>query len=137
MEIELPPDRRAPSKARQALREMEAVLGPELDAVELLATELVTNAVRHSGATDNEPIRLTTEMTGGCVRVTVTDPGPVFSHAPYTEDPMREDGRGLFLVEQVSSRWGIQRHGGNEVWFELEVPSNGGATAGAEERSRN
>lgn len=102
---------------------MEAALGPELETIQLLATELVTNAVRHSGATENEPIRLTTEMAGGCVRVTVTDPGPAFSPDPYNEDPMREDGRGLFLVEQVSSRWGIQRHSGNEVWFELEVPA--------------
>lgn len=125
VEIELPPDKRAPSIARKALRELEAVLGPELDTVALLATELVTNAIRHSSATPETPIHLCTELKRDCIRVEVKDPGPRFVPRPYEDAPLQESGRGLLLVEEISQRWGIDHHDGNQVWFEVEVPANG------------
>lgn len=129
MEIQLPADNRAPLLARRALRELDLAGGPELDTVQLLATELVTNAVRHSSATEERPITLCADVKAGCIRVEVKDPGPPFSPLPYDAESLHENGRGLYLVDQVSRRWGIEHCCGNEVWFEVDFPASNSGSA--------
>jgi anti-sigma regulatory factor (Ser/Thr protein kinase) len=70
----------------------------------LVVSELVTNAVVHSGST---VIGCTLMLGGGLLRVEVTDQGtgrtaPVVRHA--AADDMT--GRGLLLVSAVSEEWG-------------------------------
>jgi hypothetical protein len=50
----------------------------------------------------------------------VTDAGPGFEQAD--QDSARQDraGWGLFLVERLAHRWGVNQDGaGTKVWFEL------------------
>ena len=67
------------------------------DVVLLLASELVTNAVRHAAT----PFEITVDVEDGGVRVAVID-GDV-EHAPRVRHPGPEDtnGRGLLLVDQL------------------------------------
>jgi PAS domain S-box-containing protein len=83
------------------------------ETVELLVSELVTNAVRH-GAGDIG-LRL---IRAGSLLCEVRDDGhdlPALRNADLTA----EDGRGLQLVTALADRWGTQRTPtGKVVWFE-------------------
>jgi anti-sigma regulatory factor (Ser/Thr protein kinase) len=87
----------------------------------LLTTELVTNAVLHAGAGETDKIELRVAAEPDRVRVAVTDAGGDATPEVQDLDPEIPGGMGLFLVEQISSRWGVERvpGGGNRVWFEL------------------
>ncbi len=93
---------------------------PLLESLRLLVTELITNAVRHTGA---ETVEMLVVVTGPAVRVEVMDQGPGFEAvAEAPRDP--EGGWGLFLVERMSDRWGVgQENPGTRVWFELDRQS--------------
>jgi anti-sigma regulatory factor (Ser/Thr protein kinase) len=87
----------------------------------LLTTELVTNAVLHAGAGEADTIELRVAADPDRVRVWVTDTGGDDTPEVQELDPDVPGGMGLFLVEKISSRWGVERApgGGNRVWFEL------------------
>lgn len=52
--------------------------------------------------------------------VEVTDAGNGFT--PQPRSPERsERGDGLYLLEKQASAWGVERHSGNTVWFELSL----------------
>ena len=89
------------------------------DTVELLVSELVGNAVRHTGA---RTFGLRMPRRRGWVRVEVRDP----SRALPCLLPVRGldiSGRGLFLVDRLSDRWGVDlQPRGKTTWFELRVP---------------
>lgn len=64
---------------------------------------------------------ITESLRGKAVRVSVIDQGsdckPCMRDEP---DAMATSGRGLFLVETLSDRWGVDEHpNGREVWFEV------------------
>jgi anti-sigma regulatory factor (Ser/Thr protein kinase) len=109
--------------ARELLTEMYGDATPDatLHDLHLLTTELVTNAVLHAGAGESETIELSVAGGGDVVRVSVTDHGS--PETPHVEalDLETPGGMGLFLVEQISSRWGVEELGGgaHRVWFEL------------------
>jgi anti-sigma regulatory factor (Ser/Thr protein kinase) len=111
----------APGLARQALR---GVLGTRrvADDVALVVSELVTNAVRHSGCSADQTIGFDAFMSGGCVRVAVRDPGRS-DRAPRIEARRASEvgGLGLRLVAQLSRRWGSDRRDGRLVWAELAL----------------
>lgn len=94
-------------------------LTPKLteDAV-LLVSELVGNAVRHTGA---RAFGLRMRHRRGWIRVEVRDP----SRALPCLMPVQEtdiSGRGLFLVDKLADRWGVDllSHG-KTTWFEMRV----------------
>ena len=87
-----------------------------LDTLLLLASELVTNAVRHAAT----PFEIRVAVDDDTVRVAVID-GDV-DHGPRMCHPGPDDtnGRGLQLVDQLSAVWGSDRVGrGKAVWFQL------------------
>ncbi|MGH3402050.1 MAG: ATP-binding protein [Streptosporangiaceae bacterium] len=96
------------------------------DSVELLVSELVTNAARVSRSTENASfIRLWLRSDKSRVLILVWDSNP---RAPVridvTEDA--ESGRGLLLVEAISDRWNWYRPegmGGKIVWAEVSLTS--------------
>jgi anti-sigma regulatory factor (Ser/Thr protein kinase) len=110
--------------ARELISETFAETMPEatLHDLHLLTTELVTNAVLHAGAGASDAIELRVASAADSLRVSVTDPGHGAA-TPHVEQPDPEvpGGMGLYLVEQISSRWGAERLDGgpNRVWFEL------------------
>ena len=89
--------------------------------VNLLATELVTNAVRYGDVGPQQSVRVDVTQGPKRVRVEVLDAGTGFEHVPKRPDD-REGGWGLFLVECIAARWGIRAAApGKCVWFEIEV----------------
>ncbi len=54
------------------------------------------------------------------MRVEVCDQGPGFELSEPAPDPSRPSGWGLYLVRELSDRWGIDRDGETRVWFELD-----------------
>jgi len=88
------------------------------DAILLVASELITNAVRH-GIGDVE-LRIIVEPE--CVRLEVLDDGHVAVTAPAENPaPSALGGRGLLLVQGVADRWGseFERDGRTLVWAEV------------------
>jgi anti-sigma regulatory factor (Ser/Thr protein kinase) len=97
-----------------------------VDDAMLLTSELVTNAVRHSGQGSEDPIELTVSVETDRLRVMVRDRGTGFDPG---DAPARSDngGWGLTLVRRLSSRWGVDRTGGGtDVWFEIDLPGVSG-----------
>jgi anti-sigma regulatory factor (Ser/Thr protein kinase) len=108
----------APGQARSfvAARCREAHLTPETcDVLELLVTELVTNAVIH-GRSD---VGVELSRDSGHLRVAVVDEN---SRHPVVvdDDPNALDGRGMVLVARLAEAWGVEdRAYGKAVWFAL------------------
>jgi DNA-binding NarL/FixJ family response regulator len=92
------------------------LLGPLVDTVTLLTSELVTNAVVHAGSDVDVVVRL----TGALARVEVTDRSELVP-APRLSSLDDDSGRGLALVQALARRWGTNRQpgGGKTVWFEV------------------
>lgn len=85
------------------------------DTVELLVSEVATNALVH-GAGD---VRVDVRTRGGSVRVEVSDDSTALP-VPREAGADGENGRGMALVVALSSDWGTQaRPGGKTVWFEV------------------
>jgi serine/threonine-protein kinase RsbW len=113
-------ERSAPRAARHwVMRAVaEAGVGGSVNqVVELLTGELVANAVVHGPSDRSVTVRV--RIDGPTVRVLVSDAGggvPVVEHP----EPTAPSGRGLALVEALSSDWGtMSRPDGKTVWFEV------------------
>jgi anti-sigma regulatory factor (Ser/Thr protein kinase) len=113
---------------RRALEGMGLPSGLLEDA-KLLATELVTNSVRHAGLRSEDQIHVRAEWTIN-LRVMVVD-GPSAPDGKVAgairPAPGADSGFGLYLVDQIASRWGTNRGGGRGYWFELYVPAGSSA----------
>jgi anti-anti-sigma factor len=94
--------------------------GEELvDRAMLVASELVTNAVVHTRG----PLRLRLELVAGRLHLAVADVSPrLLGLAADPGDPEAEGGRGLLVVDQLASAWGVQHppEGGKVIWCVLE-----------------
>jgi anti-sigma regulatory factor (Ser/Thr protein kinase) len=111
--------------ARHALAELADVDTPTRDVLELLTSELVTNAVRHGASDPNESILVRAASNGDCVRVEVCDEGSGFAAEPDPRGLLEPGGNGLLLVETLASRWGVHRGSPSCVWFEAELAATG------------
>ena len=122
IDVRLPSDVSAPGAARRALGELSDLVDvPVFEDIRLLVSELVTNGVRHTGQGASGWVNLRIRWNRGSVRVEVTDPGPGFGEV-RAPSIYQESGWGLYLVEQVANRWGVERSRGNTVWFEIDCP---------------
>ena len=121
-QIELPRALESAATARQAVGELSDSLPEDvLGDVRLLVSELVTNALRHAGLTDDERIALEVGVTATAVRVEVTDHGRGFDPSAVPSDPEVAEGWGLYLVATLSDRWGAESdEDSTRVWFELD-----------------
>jgi sigma-B regulation protein RsbU (phosphoserine phosphatase) len=93
---------------------LDALNGGDL---ELLASELATNAVVHAGG----DFTVTVRYGGPVLRVEVADDSP---DEPVLVPPSDDglDGRGLLIVDRLASRWGVMTtHQGKRVWFEIDT----------------
>jgi anti-sigma regulatory factor (Ser/Thr protein kinase) len=121
LDLKLPVSAAAVAEARHALDRLGGAL-PEsrMRDVRLLVSELVTNAVRHAGLGPRDVIRVVVQVRARSLRVEVHDPGGGFVPAPPSPDPSRESGWGLYLVEELADRWGVDSKRRTRVWFELD-----------------
>jgi anti-sigma regulatory factor (Ser/Thr protein kinase) len=117
-----------PDQVREALAFVFRLLGPSHpcgSVAVLLASEMVTNSLRHGGsAGPGEAVTVTVTVTvvvwDAGVRVEVT--GRKADSVPVLRPPDNEaeGGRGLRLVEDLAVRWGYERGGGQATtWFVL------------------
>ena len=116
--------------ARRALDGLDSFLdaGAFYDA-SLCVSELVTNAVLHADIAPESELRLDVKLgDDGTLHVSVTDTGTGFR--PPDPSPGDESGWGLFIVDRLSHRWGVEHDDGTCVWFEMRVPA-GEATGAA------
>jgi anti-sigma regulatory factor (Ser/Thr protein kinase) len=122
LEASLPLDARAPGAARIVVARLRGrVPAPVLDTAQLLVSELVTNSVRHSGASAGASVVVRVRLTDSMVRLEVSDPGCDGVIAPRVPDLQGGGGVGLNLVGTLSERWGLERiaGGGTRVWAQL------------------
>ena len=111
---------RAPGAARRFLeRALTDIPTALLDRVKLLVSELVTNAVVHGPRAKGSCVELTVRATRKTVAVEVTDTGLGFEQR-IRAPSVRDSGWGLFLVEQLSDRWGVTTDEQTRVWFEID-----------------
>ncbi|MEU5093306.1 SpoIIE family protein phosphatase [Streptomyces sp. NPDC020996] len=112
----LEPEDAAPGRARRLARRALARWDMEelSDSVELLVSEVVTNAVRYS----SRPVTLRLLRTD-VLRCEVGDDVPQLPRLRQAR-ATDEGGRGLYLVNKMARRWGATRLStGKVVWFEL------------------
>nr|WP_240929860.1 ATP-binding protein [Streptomyces coryli] len=117
---------------------------PCAEVLILIISELVTNAVVHTGCSAELRLHLP-ELPGrqgtgaGTVRVEVVDTS---ARAPQPRHAagMETHGRGLDLVDGLADRWGWQREGaGKRIWCEVDCTEAGSGPpvlAGAHEHTR-
>ena len=129
-ELQLAPTATAAAAARLYVRDVLqywrlALPGQDvIDRAELLADELVTNAAVHARTS----LKLRLELRGDLLHIGVHDASPRLLRL-VPEDPAGEAGRGLRLVEELSTAWGVSRgrDGGKVVWCTLRLWQQPGA----------
>ncbi|HEY7074985.1 MAG TPA: ATP-binding protein [Solirubrobacteraceae bacterium] len=107
----------AAGEAREMVREVDLSPRQGTDAT-LLLSEVVTNSVRHAGLNDDDAIEVVLDA-GDVLRVEVRNRGAGFEVKALEPDPARPSGWGLYLVEQLADRWGVDQGPPTTVWFEL------------------
>jgi anti-sigma regulatory factor (Ser/Thr protein kinase) len=119
----LAPDLDAGAAAR---RELDGLRGQlEEDVIErsaLVVTEVVSNSVTHAGLKAAQPIDLNIQLLPRCLRIEVTDEGtrsfdPVVT-PPY---PGQNSGRGFWMIDQLTDRWGVDFTRSTRVWCEFDL----------------
>ena len=119
LSFSLSPEPSSGGVARAALRERYAGTLPRaaLADLELVVSELVTNAVEHGrGAIQVEVERRRQEIRG-----VVSDHGSGFAYRACALDGVHIRGRGLAIVDALTTRWGIHP-GSTKVWFAISLP---------------
>ena len=122
LSITLPANAASATTARTEVtrRLASRITSGALEDVRLLLTELITNSLRHADMKPDDEIAVKAELVDGTVRIEVSDPGrdgPVEVRRPGA----RGGGYGLFLVDRLTNRWGVDRHDGTTVWAELSA----------------
>jgi anti-sigma regulatory factor (Ser/Thr protein kinase) len=124
--LELVPDLRAPHAARSFANEILTawdVQAQDVEALQLVISELVTNALRH--APESPAITLQLLARDGSVQVRVSDRGGGTPERRSPSDPATgiESGRGVWIVDAFTDHWGTEAdgHGGKTVWCEVRT----------------
>ena len=127
VDVALPRDPSAAADARRELhRTLDGTLHQDvLDALTLVVSELVTNAVMHGKGA----IRFRLQLDAGDLRGEVIDDGGGFEHELRAAGPHATTGRGLLIVDRLTTRWGVHE-GTTHVWFEMLTGSRGQQGAG-------
>jgi anti-sigma regulatory factor (Ser/Thr protein kinase) len=119
--VELDANPSAAGSARGALLAFDSRMERTLmDDLRLLVTELVTNSVRHAESPGRDTVGLDISVDESTIRVEVRDHGAGFAPQPRHSDQSIPGGWGLFLVDQLTDRWGVLCNHITRVWFEID-----------------
>jgi anti-sigma regulatory factor (Ser/Thr protein kinase) len=121
-EFHLAPRTTAPRLARATVSTAIGSVRPEVaEEIELLTSEVVTNAIRHARVDPLGEVILRVDASDDHVRVEVLNPGPSFDPVPSIPG-VNGTGLGLFLVDALADAWGVDREGPRtKVWFEISM----------------
>jgi anti-sigma regulatory factor (Ser/Thr protein kinase) len=109
--------------ARRALREWERHFEPDMFYdLSLCVSELVTTTVQHGEFRDDE-IELTVRRGKKLARAEVRTPQRDVAVAPSPVGT--PSGWGMFIIDRVADRWGVDRGEGMAVWCEIDLASDG------------
>lgn len=124
-EFHLPPRTTAPKLARATVSSAIGSVRPEVaEEIELLTSEVVTNAIRHACVDPLGEVILRVDASDDHVRVEVLNAGPSFDPPVPSVPDMSGTGLGLFLVDALADAWGVDREGPRtKVWFEISKKS--------------
>ncbi|WP_181871565.1 ATP-binding protein [Sphaerisporangium album] len=120
-------------QARDAVRKLITSWGPEhlIDDLILCLSEAVSNAITHAAHGSMLPVRVS--RTDTCIRIEIEDgdrhppvlalPAElVLSGRDLPDRLLEEHGRGLFLIDALATRWGVQPcPTGKIVWLERDL----------------
>ncbi|MGP8300690.1 ATP-binding protein [Streptomyces inhibens] len=121
----------APKFARELLVHLLHLTGHSEAAgsAKLLVSEVVANVYVH---TDTPMVHVDVTVSPSRIRVAVWDNAPGACPAADPPSPEAEGGRGLLLVQSISSEWGVNWPANNQlrqkhVWFALDTDEKGAA----------
>jgi anti-sigma regulatory factor (Ser/Thr protein kinase) len=104
-------------------------LGWVLGDAMLVASELVNNAILHSGCGPDHDLEVNASRGPGRLTISVRDPGLSGGTASAPAPTERQvGGWGLRLVEALCARWGEEHDVGYRVWAEMSLPGEGRRT---------
>ena len=108
----------APARVRHWLAEQ--LTDGTREAATLAVSEIVTNALVHSGLEAGEAIDVQTVPAGERMRVNVRHRGELFPAVASPAPAGAAGGWGLIVVDSVSAAWGVEPAGERiVVWFEV------------------
>ena len=93
------------------------------ETLRLVVSEVVTNSVRHGQGGGDGCVELTVEAGPHHLRLEIADGGQGFEATPTPGRPDRPGGWGLFLVDTLVDRWGVEDSPGTRVWLEMSPGS--------------
>ena len=104
-------------EVRDSVDTLNSLSTRAFDAVKIATNELVANSVGHSDLGEDDHIDITIETLSDRVRIDVRDQGAGFT-LPMIERP---SGRGLAMVQALSSFMGISHNGITHAWAEIAL----------------
>lgn len=125
--LRVPGGRSAPRRAREVvLGHLGGQLGHrEAFDLELVLSELVTNAVLHAGVGPQDEVLIRVLVLDDRLRISVEDPGSEHVPRPAAPDLDHGAGMGLNIVEQISMSWGVARTGAGTTSVWCDLPRHG------------
>lgn len=123
---EFEPQATAVRSARRFVRAHAGIDGDRGADLELITSELATNAVLHA----RTPFEVRVRAVDGHLRVEVADGSPAL---PVVKEHGSEapTGRGLKILDAIADRWGVDpTDDGKVVWFEVDLGESDGAEHG-------
>jgi len=126
----IPLDDRAPGLARHTLDGLAGwVAKGDLQRFQLAVSEMVTNAIVHNaGHPDPDDVRLVLRIKPDRLSASVIQSGQGFEEDIREPRPEQESGWGLYLVDQVADRWGVDGDRGTRVWAEFVLNGEDGSS---------
>jgi anti-sigma regulatory factor (Ser/Thr protein kinase) len=113
--------------ARRVLRAWEGHFEPDLFYdLSLCVSELVTNRIRHAGPAGpagGDEIELVVRRSDELVRAEVKEPKPDVVVSQSLAETLPDWG--MFIVDRVADRWGVDRREATVVWCEIDLASDG------------
>jgi anti-sigma regulatory factor (Ser/Thr protein kinase) len=130
------PELGAAAAARRALDDLCPQLDDDLlERSRLALTEVITNSVEHARLRPSQIIDVQVALLAALLRIEVTDDGVGF-HPPTTrpERGSAAGGWGLWLIDQLADRWGVDCSHSTRVWLEFDRgrgPASGAPSVGS------
>jgi anti-sigma regulatory factor (Ser/Thr protein kinase) len=117
------PELRAAAAARRHLEDLCGQVDDDLlDRSSLALTEAITNSVKHARLRPSQLIDVEVALLTASLRIEVTDDGVGFH--PRTTWPHKGSpaggGWGLWLIDQLADRWGVDADHSTRVWLEFD-----------------